>query len=188
MLKSPTQAHIWSCRKIIRFRSGTHIYIYRVEKKCIQKHTHFLPLPFPPTTSTPPPPHLPPPPVWGRGGEGVRGYRGRRKMFKNLQKKNASKNIPISYPPPPPWKIVFQLNSDPHLIQKGKNRKNHLLNFKYHATQAFLLFLLKIVEHCQGHQTSKECFTQHMQFVEHMLLTLRLLLLAHLVLSFMEVM
>ena len=44
-------------------------------------------------------------------------------MFKNLQKKKASKNIPISYPIPPPQKkcISAKFRSPPH--SESKNRK-----------------------------------------------------------------
>ena len=67
------------------------------------------------------------------------------KCSKKLQKINASKIIPTpTSPTPSPEKLDFSrfwLNSDPHLIQKGKNKKidlyihnNHLLNFKYRAT------------------------------------------------------
>ena len=87
-------------------------------------------------------------------------------MFKNLQKKNSYKNIPISYPPPPappppppthPKKnkiIGFQLNSDPHLIQKGKNRKkitSSTLNIARHNADKHSCFkLMTVLDHCHS--------------------------------------
>ena len=87
------------------------------QKKCIPK-TYLSPNPLPPPTQE----------------VGGRGCRCRGKMFQNLQKKKHPKTYLSPTPPHPPnplppCKIVFQLNSDPHLTQKVKNRKNHLLNF-----------------------------------------------------------
>ena len=100
----------------------------RIPKNYLRTHHPPPPLPIPPSA---------PPLLHGEGG--CLRCRGRGKMFKKFSKKMHLKHThpltPTPTPTPESFFCGFQLNLDPHLIQKGKNRKNHLLNFKYRATQ-----------------------------------------------------